>query len=170
MAQRWYVVKTVPKQEHWAVNNLKVLGFGAFWPRFAKVRLRGNKKVLSCRSVFPGYLFVEFDMEFDDWRRINGVYGVRRLMMLGDYVPAVPCGFVENIIRAAANGLIHEEEKIMGFRQGEVLKIVSGPLEGRIGICQMSETGRVSLLLSLLGRETKVIIRCDQVEPATQIM
>ena len=167
MAQRWYVAKTLHKQEHWAVKNLKLMGFEAYWPRFVKEKMRRGMLMDVCSPMFPGYLFVSFDIFEDPWRRINSAYGIRELMMSGDYVPAVPEGFVEGLQEAAQDGLLREEEKFVGVCVGEMAKVLSGPLEGRMGRCEFSADDRVVLLLSLLSRETRVSFPCSQVVAAS---
>lgn len=170
MGLRWYVVKLVPKQEHWASQNIHALGFDTYWPRFSSIVKKGNKSILRCKAVFPGYMFVEFDVDDGGWRRINGLHGVRRLMMSGDYVPALPVGFVENMLRVSENGIIEEEKNFMRICVGDVLRVTGGALEGKIGICQNSESGRVAILLTLLGRQTRVSLPQEMVEPASKIM
>ena len=169
MAQRWYVAKTLHKQEHWAIKNLKLIGFEAYWPRFVREKMRRGLLTDVYSPLFPGYLFVSFDIFKDPWRKINSAYGIRELMMSGDYVPAVPEGFVEGMARAAQDGLLREEDKTVRVCVGEMVKVLSGPLEGRIGRCEASADDRVVLLLNLLSKGTRVSFPHNQVA-ASQIM
>jgi transcriptional antiterminator RfaH len=37
--------------------------------------------------LFPGYLFVAFDIGKDGWRKVNSTYGITRIVTLGNAPP-----------------------------------------------------------------------------------
>jgi len=160
--KHWHVLKTCPRQELWAYDNLRNIGFLAFWPRFMYERRKGMKKIQALKPVFPSYMFVAFDPDVDEWKKINRAYGVQKIIMCGDYIPFVPDAFIENMMKIARDGIMKEKDNL-SVQVGDRVKIVSGPLNGLDGICQLSESSRVSILLSLLGKENRVTLTPEQV-------
>ena len=154
-------------KESFAIENLKKLDVDSCWPRFYQDQVVNNKVVRKYETVFPGYMFVKFNRQEDEWKRINSVKGIRGILMCGDYVPSLPECFVNEMINKYTNGLIKLERKSNDPKYGDKLKIVNGPLSGRIGICEHSSHGRVILLLTLLGQESKLMINCKDVVPAS---
>lgn len=164
MADRWYVVQTIPRMEPWAIENLLKCGFNSYWPRYPAA---GRRSVAGekFRSVFPSYLFSQFDKDIDPWRNICSTRGVRKILGASeDGVQPLPRGFVEMMMTDAPTGVIAApNDNVVVFKCGESLRITDGPLAGHVGVMQKSEKGRIALLLSLLGRENTVILPVDRV-------
>jgi transcription antitermination factor NusG len=71
------------------------------------------------------------------------------------------------MIEISPTGVVEMQRPVEAvFKYGDTVKIIEGPLAGRCGIFQHSEKGRVALLLSLLSRETSVIMSANQVSYA----
>ena len=164
MAERWYVVQTLPRMESWAIENVIKSGFNAYWPRY-KVDVHGRPNAEKYRSVFPSYVFVNFDILTDPWRAICSARGVRKILgATEDNAVALPRGFVEMMMTDAPTGVIPvATEAGVVFRAGDPIKITDGPLAGHVGVMKFHEKGRVALLLSLLGRENVVYLPVDRV-------
>jgi transcriptional antiterminator RfaH len=116
---------------------------------------RSEKRVIS--SLFPRYIFVEIDMEYQRWRSINGTRGVSYLLSMGECPSTVPNGIVEEIIaRESDDRLIRIHEKTP-YNSGEIIEITSGALIDQVGsFLRMDKQKRVVLLLELLGRNVEV--------------
>ena len=57
--------------------------------------------------LFPGYIFVELDLDRSAWRSITGTFGVVQLVSTGERPAPVPAGVFEEITaRAGSDGLI----------------------------------------------------------------
>jgi len=95
--KRWYVIYTHAHGEDKALANLKHQGFEVFRPRYRKTRRHARKVETVLRPMFPRYMFVELDLERDQWRSINGTFGVGCIFCQGDVPLAVPEGIVEGI-------------------------------------------------------------------------
>src|SRR5665213_356294 len=77
---RWYVVQTHAGSEYKARLELHDQAFHCFLPECVE-RISHARKVTSRRGpLFPGYLFVSFDVGMTAWRSINGTRGVVRLI------------------------------------------------------------------------------------------
>lgn len=165
MVARWFVAQVIPRCEPWVIESALRGGFEGFWPRFELIRRRGAGSKYY-KGVFPGYMFLSFDTDDDDWRRVCRINGLRRILGANEHgARSLPLGFVENMIEAAPSGIIDMPD-VGGikFNYGDKLKITEGPMAGRVGIFQHSEKDRVAILLSLLGRETRIILPLSSVQ------
>lgn len=162
---RWYVAQTHPRSENWAIEHLARQGFETFFPRFRKRQIRWKRDLTVLAPVFPGYVFVTFDIEADSWPVINSTYGVRRLIgsRLGKPQP----------LPEAAMQLLHErcDNGVMGhllteLQPGDSVKINSGPLFQKIATIEsIDEKGRVTVLLELLGSFQSIDLPLHSIGP-----
>ena len=79
LSPRWYVAVTEPRKEGLAVRNLEQQSFRSLCPRFPKTRPHARRTEEIVAPLFPGYVFVNSDVDNEPWRSINGKLGVRRL-------------------------------------------------------------------------------------------
>lgn len=149
---RWYCVLAHWRTEQVALNNLIAQGFRAFLPLHYVQRPSGDVGVV---SMFPPYLFVEFDMAADRWRRIHSTRGVRQLFSTSAERPTpVPPGVVEKLIsRAGPEGIIgaRPETDLPPLPEGAAAVVLTGPLADLSGVCRWSTRKRVGLLLQIMG-------------------
>jgi len=155
--KRWYVAYTRTGMERIAQGHLENQGFTTYLPRRRKERRHARRTDSILVPLFPSYLFVAFDIGKDPWRSVNGTFGIRYLVGMGDTVSAVPESVIESIrARENAEGLIDIAEQ-PPFAPGEVVEITRGALAAQTAIFKCAnDNQRVTLLLSLLGRETEV--------------
>lgn len=154
--KRWYVAQTQTHAEERARLNLQRQGFRTYLPRYHRERRHARRRDVVRAPLFPGYIFVQFDIDAAPWRSINGTFGVARLICHGERPAAVPEGIVEELAaRENHEGLIPLQPR--RFKKGESLRIVSGALADCLGLFEaMADRDRVILLLDLLGRKVRV--------------
>ena len=163
---RWFVAQTQARGEERARCNLERQGFRTYLPRYRRIRSHARRRDAVLAPLFPGYIFVEFDLDTAPWRSINGTFGVNHLVCHGDRPAPLPDGVVDAIAeRENEEGLIVLQPR--GFRNGETLRIVSGALADCQGFFErMADRDRVVLLLDLLGRKVRVRIPREAVSDA----
>jgi transcription elongation factor/antiterminator RfaH len=148
--ERWYVARSLPRQETRAEFELLRQGFPVFLPRATKtVRHARKLRTVKC-PVFPSYMFVVLDIDRDRWRSVNGTSGVASLIMQGETPQPVPAGVVENLLH------LTDEDGIVCFncdlRQGQPVRVVAGPFANAIGTLErLDANGRVRVLLDLMN-------------------
>lgn len=154
--KRWYVAHTLVHAEERARINLEQQGFRTYLPRYRRERRHARRHDVVRAPLFPGYIFVQLDLDNAPWRSINGTFGVSYLVCQGSRPAPVPDGVVEEIAaRENDDGLIVLKPR--RFREGETLRIVSGALADCLGFFEkMADRDRVVLLLDLLGRKVRV--------------
>ena len=161
---RWYVVYTRTGMERMALGHLENQGYTVYLPQRLKERRHARRIDKIKTPLFPRYLFVQLDLEIDRWHAINGTYGVGYLVTMGDRPSAVPAGIVE-MIGANENeeGLVEIVDPCP-YETGDVVEITQGALADQTGIFKCDDDKqRVTLLLSLLGREMEVRLPANAV-------
>lgn len=122
---------------------------------------KGDKTVE--RKVFPGYTFVKMVLTDESWHLVRNVRGVTGFV--GADGKAVPLSERE-IIELG----VEHHEVVVDFAVGDTVKIVYGPLEGRVGTIEEidADKNRVCIGISGFGREMPVDLELDQIESITE--
>lgn len=152
---RWYVVNTQPQKEERAREHLNRQGFDVYLPRWRKRRSHARRVEWVPAPLFPRYLFVGFDIEITPWRAIHSTIGVSHLVCSGGLPLSMPSAVVEGIRDREAEGGLIEIKPV--FRKGQPIIVGEGAFLDQIGLFErMNDDERVTILLSLLGREVRV--------------
>lgn len=155
--ERWYVVRSQPHKESTAQLNLHRQGFRAFLPRITKTIRHARKTRTVKAPLFPGYLFTPLDMDRDQWRRINGSFGVLSLIMGGQQPKPVPEGVVEELIALAKDGDAVDWGRRLTV--GGEVRILTGPLADQLGtLASLDDHGRARVLLEIMGATRAVTL------------
>jgi transcriptional antiterminator RfaH len=160
------VVNTHARGEETARCHLARQGFTAFLPQYLKRRRHARRTDWIRAPLFPRYLFVAMDVAATRWRAISSSFGVSHLICNGEFPTPVPHGIIEDIqFRLGGDGLVEMKTEIP-FKKGEVVRVTSGAMASQIGLFDCADDGdRVILLLDLMGRQVRVKLPLDAVEP-----
>lgn len=111
------------------------------------------------RKVFPGYVLIKMVMTDDTWHLVRNVRGVTGFV--GTANKAIP--LTEDEVLAMG---MEKHEIVVKYQVGDHVKIVDGPLSSFTGVVEEiePEKNRVSVMVSMFGRETPVELELDQVE------
>lgn len=163
----WYVVATKPHGELHAQTNLIKQGYTVFVPLIKKNRRHARRVDTVLRPLFPGYLFVQFNLKNTAWRSINGTIGVRYLLNNNGQPQCIQSSFIETLLGAIdENGAVTHPKPI--FAKGEVVEIMTGALQGHLAtILSANEKSRVRILLSIMGGEVISSISLEDIDKAS---
>jgi transcriptional antiterminator RfaH len=156
----WHAVRTKPRQEGVALQNLMRQSYEAFLPMFPTASRRRTRADV---PLFPGYLFVGIQAGEQPYGPIRNTCGVIGLVRFGDHVPALP----ETVITA----LREREQRLrnpseMGLSAGDKVTVVDGPFAGLHGVFEVaSGADRVRVLLDLLGRNVSTTLAKAAIAP-----
>jgi transcriptional antiterminator RfaH len=116
-------------------------------------------------AFFPGYLFVALDLKRQQWRSVNGTFGVASLVMRGDEPHPVPRGGVETLIALTDEGGILQIGQ--NLKLGAAIRLAAGPFTEKLGILnRMDDSGCIRVLLGIFGRQVPVSTHSHNALPA----
>jgi transcriptional antiterminator RfaH len=157
---RWYVAHTQPRAESRATVHLERQGYRVFCPRYRKTVRHARKAGSVLAPLFPNYLFLRLDASRDLWRAVNGTRGIVRLISQGETPQPLPHGVVEDLLAKTNAGGVMDWTPT--FKVGQPVCIADGPFAELVGQLEyLDATGRVRVLLDLLGRSVSVALRCE---------
>lgn len=176
---QWYVVQVLSSQEKkvkQAIEDYREQkGMGDFitevllpTENVSEVK-KGEQKVVEKR-LWPGYLLVKMILNDDSWSYISDTQGV--LGFLGGQTPSP---LTDKEVEEILSDLASRKEKVVQkhqFNVGDFVKIVDGVFVNFSGVVTevQNEKGRLSVLLSIFGRETRVDdLEFAQVEEVSEL-
>ena len=166
MTVQWHVLRSKPNKEMTLWRELTARGFDCFYPQL-QVR-PVNPRSRKTRPYFPGYLFVQTDIEqvgasTFQWMPFSTGY------IAFDGVPAtVPDTLIQAIRRHVDEINAAGSDPLAGIKSGEVVVIQGGPFDGYEAIfdVHLPGTERVRVLLKLLqARHMSVELPATQIQP-----
>lgn len=168
-APGWCAVQCQPNRERIAAFHLRNQGFSVFLPLREKTRRHARRIEKARVPFFPGYLFIRLDLGRDRWRCVNGTVGVVRLVMQGLTPAFVAKGVVEKLLKAADKEHVLKAQPAL--KAGESVRVIGGPFVDFLGkLMEMTEKGRLRVLLNLLGGATSVLLSKEQVVSADSLL
>ena len=180
MASEWYTIQTLSGQEQKAEKSLhkriaeeemseyinEVLV-----PMEKVVEVRGGKKTVTQRKLYPGYIFIDMQLYDEEkrllaqpWDFIRNTQGI--IGFLGGERPiATPVADIEDIKAQVADSEETEKPKV-NFEMGEEVKINDGPFQSYTGAVESidAESGKLKVTIDIFGRSTPVELEYWQVE------
>jgi transcriptional antiterminator NusG len=170
----WYVVHTYAGYENKVKTNLesrihtmqmeeKI--FDVHIPMEDVMEIKGGKKQVVQRKVFPGYLLVKMIYDNDSWYVVRNTPGVTGFVAAGTGSKPTPLSKreVEKIL--AVKKEVVKPQFRLGFEEGDVVRIISGPFadfNGTISEINLDQS-KLKVLVNIFDRETPVELSFDQV-------
>jgi transcription termination/antitermination protein NusG len=173
MSNKWYVVHTYSGHEDRVKTSLEKavanLGLSArisqvLVPTEEVVEIKRNKKHFKKRKFFPGYVFVEMEIDNETYWLVRNTAGVTGF--LGGVKPvSMPEDEVKNLIETSTTPSAKPRPAIT-FEKEENVRIIEGPFKHFIGIVEEvnEERGKLKVMVTIFGRPTPVELDFLQVE------
>jgi len=157
----WFLAQLKPNCANIADKNLKRQGFRTFLPLEEETRTRNGKFVTAMRPLFPGYIFVAFDVAHGFWRTVNSTYGITRLVSFGKEPTALPLDLVSQLmLRCDAQGKLLPPKLL---KPGDQVTLTKGPFANFVAeVEKIAPDRRVWVLMELMGGQTRVAVGADQ--------
>ena len=166
---KWYVIHTYSGYENAVKTSIekfvtgrgmedKILRMEIPLETVTEVTESGATKEVE-RKVFPGYVLIKMVMTDDTWHLVRNVRGVTGFV--GSANKPIP--LTEEEVLAMG---MEKHEIVVNYHVGDHVRIVDGPLSTFTGVVEEiePEKNRVSVMVSMFGRETPVELELDQVE------
>ena len=153
--KKWYLIKTKPRQEKKAKQNLENQGYVAFCP-IAKI----NDRLV---VLFPGYLFVQLNEKTQKFSPINSTKGVLYFVKFGLDFAKVSTSIIE-FIRSNQHITTEKFINLNKFKPGDKVQISDGVFKNWVAIFKCYKPDeRVILLMNLLGNEQSLSFKKELV-------
>jgi transcriptional antiterminator NusG len=127
--------------------------------------VKGQKRTTS-RKMFPGYLFVQMDLDEQTWHVVQNTPKVTSF--LGGKTPTpVPEHEVMATKQQIEEGVAKPKTRVQ-FAEGESVRVVDGPFANFVGVVEevKPEKSKLKVAVSIFGRATPVELDFVQVEKA----
>lgn len=150
MSYRWYVIRTQPRAEYLAADELERDEVEIFFPRVKTPHPRFGHEDM---PLFPGYLFLRCDPEEEGWPTFRPRHRVLGWVGFEGVVPSIPDRAVGEL-RERLDGIGREGGLWRRFRCGERVEVISNGIESVAQVVEEAKSpqGRVKVLLSFMGR------------------
>tara|TARA_B100001250_G_C19792082_1_gene786998 strand:+ start:325 stop:840 length:516 start_codon:yes stop_codon:yes gene_type:complete len=151
----WFVAQYKPNAYFLAKRNLEMQGLKTFLP-LVEITKRKNKSFSTeLKPLFPGYIFISFNLKDFRWSSVNNTVGLTRLIVSNNTPQSVPEDFINDLkLRCDYGGkLLHKST----LQVGKKVEVMKGPFTEMIGsIESIHPKERITLLFEILGRKTKI--------------
>ena len=164
---RWYVVHTYSGYENKVATDLATMVESRGMqdliqdikiPMETVTEIKEDKVREVERKIFPGYVLIKMIVTDDSWYVVRNIRGCT-----GFVGPASkPVPLTDDVVAALG---VEKHSVEVGYKDGDLVKIISGPLEGYTGTVKTvdTENNSVCVVLSMFGRETPVELELDQI-------
>ena len=173
-AAKWYVVHTYSGYENTVKATIEktiesrglhdqILAISIPMETVTEIAENGTSKTYD-RKVFPGSVLVKMIYSDDTWHVIRNVRGVTGFVGTSSNDP-IP--LTEDEVYAMG---VEKKEIIVNYAVGDTVRILDGPLSSFTGRVEEIEVdkNRVSVVVSMFGRETSVDFELDAIEVVSQ--
>lgn len=157
----WFLAQLKPNCASIANKHLKRQGFKTFLPLEEKVRQRNGKHITVIQPLFPGYIFIAFDVDAGLWHAVNSTYGVSRLVSFGAKPAVVPSELVLQLaMHCDADGKLLPPRLL---KPGDKVALTKGPFANFVAEVETaSPDRRIWVLMEIMGARTRVAVSAEQ--------
>ncbi len=180
MAKEWFVLRVQSNKEdkvrealaeRIASSGMEELISNVLVPSEKVSEIKGGRKRITDRKIYPGYLMAEITVDEDGKIPNNVWYLLRETPGAGDFIGGknkpVPMEKHEaERILAEIEGGVEMPKTDIAFSKGDKIRIKDGPFENYNGVVEdiLPDSGRVKIVLNIFGRATPVELEYWQVE------
>ena len=175
--KNWYVIHTYSGYEKKVKDNLerKVRSMGLenvieriLVPEEDEIDVKDGRKRTVRRKIYPGYVFVEMEVNDRSWYVVRNTPGVTGFV--GSATKPVPLEPQEVRRILKSQGIEKEVRPQISVEIGEQVRIISGPFDNFCAIITEinNEKGTLKGLIDMFGRETSVEVDYSQIEKSLE--
>ena len=163
-ANGWYLAYTKPRSEHVAGSQLARQGYAVYVPQYKSLKRTPQGMVAHHSPLFPRYVFVRPGHPAQSIAPVRSTIGVSHVVRFG-ITPAT----VSDELVGALRSFEQQREaaslvELSVLRAGRRVAVCAGPLKGLEGLVSAKAGTRVTVLLEVLGRQTRVSLPEHQLE------
>ena len=153
MDLQWIVVRSKPRAEKVAFDQLMKKGIEVYLPLVKKRQKWSDRKVWVELPLFSSYLFAKVELKNSIY--ILQTHGVSSIVKFNGTVATVQESVLNSIRWALEGG--YELEPMEYFFQGDKVEVIEGPMKGTIGV-----------VVELKGEE-RLVLKIDALQQAVSV-
>ena len=168
----WFVIHTYSGYENKVKANLEhriasmdVIDkiFQVVVPTEEEIEIKNGQRRTVQKKVFPGYVLVQMMLTDESWYVVRNTPGVTSFVGSGNKPIPLSTQEVRQILKQME---VEAPKARISYQRGQSVKVVDGPFAEFIGVVDdiSLEKGKVWVLVSFFGRETRVELDFLQVE------
>jgi transcriptional antiterminator NusG len=173
MAKEWYSLQTYAGSEMAVkkaiINMISQLGQSEklgeiVIPTEEVIDVKNGKKRILERCIYPGYAFIEIDLDTNLWQKIQSLPKVGGFIGESNKPTPLSKADIDLIIEKAQNKSAPKPK--IAFEQGETVRIIEGSFANFTGVVDEYDLaqGKLKLNVTIFGRSTPVEIAHTKVE------
>ena len=168
----WFVIHTYSGYENKVRANLehriasmdvadKI--FQVVVPTEEEIEIKNGQRRTVQKKVFPGYVLVQMMLTDESWYVVRNTPGVTSFVGSGNKPIPLSTTEVRQILKQME---VEAPKAKISYQRGQSVKVIDGPFAEFIGVVDeiSLEKGKVWVLVSFFGRETRVELDFLQVE------
>ena len=177
----WYILKVQVNREDTIKKDLErriaVSGLKEFFgeilvptEKVTEISRDGKGKKVVKKKLYPGYIMIFMEVFDDSWFLVRETAGVGDFTgAQGKPTPMLPHE-VERILKLDKEGPEKMPELKVGYQVGQEVKVKEGPFETLEGVVDNIDynSGQVTVVISIFGRSTPVVLEYWKIEPANK--
>lgn len=172
--RQWYAIHTYSGYEENVSENMQQRIesldmqdqiFDIMIPKEKKIKIRNGKRKVVEEKIFPGYVLVEMVVTDESWYVVRNTPNVTGFIGTGTTPSPLSDAEVKNLQKRMG---VDEPEYKIDVAEGDSVLIIDGPFKSFEGkVSEIDENrGKVTVLVSMFGRETPVELDFLQIKQA----
>ena len=155
MTRQWYAFHVKQYKERMVHDGLAAKGLEVYYPVIKRepVNPRSRKE----RPFFPGYLFVQLNLEMAGNNALKWTEGAYGLVEFGGEPAAVPDILIGELQSQISDIEMKGDLNTVKLKSGDQVRIVTGPFDGYEAIfdSHLAANDRIQVMLTFLKAQTK---------------
>jgi transcriptional antiterminator RfaH len=162
--QQWFVIRTKPRSESAAADELQDAGFEVFFPRVKTTRPRIGSIYT---PLFPGYLLLRCAMQGEQRPSLDFSSHTASWVSFGGVVPSVPDRVVAEVAERVSQINNDDGGLWRRFKPGERVRVVSNSVESLAEVVDAPKSphARVKVLMQFMGRLVSAQVPWGDISP-----
>ncbi len=152
----WYVIHTKVRQEQTACENLTRQGYVIYFPKIKQLRSSRGRQKIQMEPMFPRYIFLQPESVAHSIAPVRSTLGVTSLVRFGEEPAVIRAETICAIKEFEVRQNMVSDKDIDPFQRGVRIRIANGRLAGMEGLISVVSRDRVTVLMHLLGQDTRV--------------
>jgi len=173
MAFQWYAIQVYSGSEQAVKRGIENIAkehkledkiSSVIVPTEEVIEVKNGEKRITERTLYPGYVFANLDLDTSLWHKIQRLPKVSRFIGEGKNATPLSDADIKVILDKMENKSAPKPK--IDFEKGEMVRIISGPFANFTAMVEEYDLdhGKLKLNVSIFGRNTPVEILYTQVE------